>query len=163
MTDLVVSKQDNLPTLPAYFRMPHINDGLDYLVWNVLHPHPDVRRQKITELGRKAASEALAEHLPMMEPASPDLIAAFLWPVAGGVRNPPAEAEFRRRVVSIGIAAWDLPHVAWTKRSQREGLGIWQFMPSAADVVQVVSKDVQPLIERVRALKMIAHTGSLCA
>lgn len=134
----------------------HLSDGMLRLVDTVLRPHPDVGLIVWTSARADEAGMVLYELREALRPATGPELLGWLWPIAGSVRNPPAEDDFKRRVAGLELAATLVPHVAFNPLTQRLGLAIWAFFPSVAEIVELVSADVAPLMERVRALKVIA-------
>lgn len=133
-----------------------ISDGMRFLLDQVMHPHPDTH---IGSWSRKRSDEAggvLFDLQEALRPATGPELLAWLWPIAGSVRNPPTESDFKRRVAGLELGAASIPHVGFNPYTQRLGLSTWLFFPAVADIVELVSADVAPLLERVRALKVIA-------
>jgi hypothetical protein len=155
-----LARRDDKPLLPEAFVLPGIG-SMERVVWDLAHPHPDIPSPKTFPDGTVAmAKHLLAEHEPLMTPASHAVLMAWLWPIADGVEFTPGESDFFRRVRALEIAASDVPHVAWTLASQRRGLQTWHRLPSVAWILQLVGEDVAPLLSRVRQLRRIVASVS---
>ena len=65
--------------------------------------------------------------------------------------------DFIRRATSLHFAAEiDVPHVAWTRATQREGLRAWKEFPSVHEVFELIMPPVRGLVGRVRSLRVIS-------
>jgi len=147
--------------LPNGFVLPKIvNMSLSIHVQSVLNPHPDITYPSVfTEGVRDAAVEEIKRMEPICYPATPEMLVAWLWPIAHGVAHPykgDLEDEVTLKATVLGRASRDIPYVAWTQDAQVSGLRKWHYMPSVAQIIEVVLPPVKPLIDRMRALRLIA-------
>lgn len=149
------------PTILESFVLPKpVGAELAAVLHLMAHPHPDVPAPTaFTSKVCDQAVAALGHHSQWCEPASLDVVTAWLWPIADGVEYTPSESEFFRRANVLWLATCErMPHVAWTVRAQREGLAVWRRMPSVASVIELVEEPVLPLLRRVELLKRIVRT-----
>ena len=72
----------------------------------------------------------------------------FMRPIAGAVRNTPAEADFRLRVAAIASAV-QIP-AEWLRQPwrQAEAMRAWQFFPSVHDVFVLFEEELRDERER---------------
>lgn len=147
--------------LPDRFVMPTPTDPAClplYLAVNtILKPHPDIPTPRVLPAALVEMARATLDELePMMAPAPEATVTLWLWPIADGVEFTPAEDEFFRRARALHLVAVDVPHVAWTLEAQKAGLLAWRRLPSVSAVIDLVLPPVRPLLNRVRALRVIA-------
>jgi hypothetical protein len=147
-------------TLPAVTVIPPLvaSWNLRAAMLQAVHPHPDVPLTVPAAWVLEEAQDALDALTPLLAPASPEAIAAFLWPVADAVEYTPEEDIFWRRVKVLHLAAEhaQIPHVAWTKSTSLSlCLSAGRYFPSVEAIVEAVMPSIQALIERRDALKAI--------
>ena len=146
-----------LPDRPP-LALPHVPSVLALGLQWITDPHPDIPvNPDSLEALRPMARRALDDLAPLMRPAAPNVLTAWLWPINGAVEFPLSENDFRRRVASLVLASESIPWPAWNRHSQRRGLALWHTPPSVAAIVEMVTRDVDALIERHAALFAIAN------
>lgn len=134
-----------------------LSDEMRRCVDRVLSPHPDMPKIHIWPKHQfDEAGMVLYELREALRPATGPELLAWLWPIAGSVGNQPTESDFKRRVAGLELGAASIPHVGFNPYTQRLALSTFVLFPSVAEIVALVSADVAPLLERVRALKVIA-------
>lgn len=148
------------PVRPDRFVLPPVSNAyLDYTLDQIINPHPDIKpRQHFSAMARMFAQEELSKLSSVAQPASFDEIKRWLVLVYDAVSRKPSEAEFDRLVGAIFAAGQDIPRVAWTPAALRIGIRQWKWMPSAAEVFELVTPPVRPLISRIRALRRIIES-----
>ncbi len=105
-----------------------------------------------TEQAHDALREYGDEH-----PAAPaDTVRRWCVPVANAVRNPPAPEDFGPRVHVIAVACAELPGWVFNAQSQAEAVRKFQFWPSAADVVELLTDHARPHFEKLGELRRLA-------
>lgn len=115
------------------------------------------RHKKWSEAVVKEAGALRKGYEPMMVRASIEVVSAWLAMIAPGVRFAPSQDDFIRRATSLHFAAEiDVPHVAWTRATQREGLRAWKEFPSVHEVFELIMPPVRGLVGRVRSLRVIS-------
>ena len=148
-------------SLPESFVMPTIEGLAALAIERFVNPHPDLGFPKVLTTATLAAIASTETVIaPLCVPARREVLAAFLWPLAGAVEYVPTESEFMRRVTALEIAAIEVPHVAWTRSAQRQLLQECARMPAVAAILGVVVPPVRRLISIRRAVAMINASSS---
>jgi len=103
-----------------------------------------------------AAGAALAAYEAMLHTPDPRAILAWMTRLARGVRNPPAEADFRARCAAVAEACADLPTAVWTAATLTEAQRTMPWWPSVADVDAFLRPKAEALSRKRDALRRIA-------
>jgi hypothetical protein len=149
------------PGIPQAFVIPEFDRRLTPIVDDINWPHPDQPAKTSFHPGAVAAAAHEIETLvPLLHPASLELVGDWLEAVAGAVRNAPPAADLAARKKSLWISAQTIPAGAWTLSTLREGLATWTWFPAVAEVVALVTRDLRPLHDRIFALRRIVKIGS---
>ena len=90
------------------------------------------------------------------QPARPSEIMTWLTTVVGGIANPPARADVQQRAAIAAAACSDLPAELWTAAALRAGLRRWKYMPSVAEIREVLLETASDWAARKRALATVA-------
>lgn len=149
-----------LPPKVAYV-MPPTSAALAHVIRCILTPHPDIAMGGISTDLRDEAHDVLDELAPYLAPATEEVLATFLWPIADAVGFTPDEGVFWRRVKVLRLFTPDIPHIAWTQQAcQRlaRSRAADKALPGVWTIVEAVFPDIQPLMDRRDALFQIVGT-----
>lgn len=120
-------------------------------------PHPDIPRQTGWSDGIRDYAKAHLESMGRdLAPADAALLTKWLLPIAAGVGNTPTEDDFKRRVGALELGAATLPALVFNAATQRLGLTTWRFMPSVAEVVELVTAAHRHDLDWIAAVRTIA-------
>lgn len=77
----------------------------------------------------------------------------------GAVANPFSVDAARARACLLADVAQDLPSGVWDQSTDRALLRACKFMPSVAEMVELLEAQVQPLRDKIAKVRMIAASG----
>src|SRR6266436_2597580 len=133
-----------LPVAPP--SVPPMPAGLRAHVEALITPHVDVPLPATTselQVAARTHRQALVKYLL---PASPEVIATWLWPVAGAVEYLPGEDEYSRRLSSLLLVSDQMPWIAWNRETQRAAVSTFKRLPSVAAILELVTPSVSKIL-----------------
>lgn len=102
------------------------------------------------------ARQALAVLAPYMTVIGEDALLAWLAPLMTAVRNPGRD-DVKTWFTSVLLACSDAPACVFTRESQMRALREIQFFPSAADIYNVVARDIWLVRIYLQRLEIISE------
>ena len=147
--------------LPDLLREPVFSPRVEVAVRQYLDyaAHGNLRRLGVPVLPedlRKRAAQYVAIADEQGGPAPFDTIRKWLLIVTSGVNNPPVAADFAARISAIEFACQDLPAWGFSDDTARTALMRFKWLPSAAEVRELVAEATAPRLAKIRALRALA-------
>lgn len=147
--------------LPDLLREPVFSPLVEIAVRQYLayEAHGNLRRFGVPQLPAHLRERALS-YLALAEqhdkPASVDAVVMWLLAVTAGVNNPLTGKDFGARAAAIAEDCSDLPGWGFSQSTVRDARCRFKWMPSVAEVREVVVEATAPRRAKIRALKAIA-------
>lgn len=147
--------------LPDLLREPVFSPRVEVAVRQYLDyaAHGNLRRLGVPvlpEVLRKRAAQYVAIADQQGVPATFDTIRKWLLIVTSGVNNPPVAADFAARITAIEFACQYMPGWGFSDDTARTALMRFKWLPSAAEVRDLIAEATAPRLAKIRALRALA-------